>query len=95
MKPHQRGCANVKGYNFININRQNRRGGGIGIYLRDFLVYKQRDDLNINNDSFESLFLEIENVSDKNVILGVVYRTPDQSIESFFDQLSSGLAIVK
>ena len=48
-----------------------------------------RDDFNIQENSIVVLFVEIVQVSNKNVLVGVVYRRPGSSLmESFFDNMN-------
>lgn len=37
--------------------RQGKKGGGVGLLLNDKLKYKQRKDLDVNNECFESMFI--------------------------------------
>jgi exonuclease III len=71
----------LDGYKFININRTNKRDGGVGLYIANELQYKTRNDLNINTeDVIETVFIEIEMPTGKNVIAGVIYRPPNSSL---------------
>ena len=46
----------------------------------DYLSFKLREDLGfIDNKGAESMLIEINRTSDKNVITGIVYRPPDQN----------------
>ena len=48
---------NLKGYNFISNNRLICRGGGVGLYIKDNLVFSIRDDLTLMREKiFESIF---------------------------------------
>ena len=47
-------------YNFVESHRKNKSGGGVGIFLRDWILYKQGTDLSVFNDCCESSFIEIE-----------------------------------
>ena len=50
----------------------------------DYLNFKSREDLGfIDNKRAESMFIEINRKSDKNVIDGIVYRPPDQNLNEF------------
>ena len=50
---------------------------GIAIFIRDSLLHKIREDLNINCDDIESLSIKIINNHSKNIILNEVYRPPN------------------
>ena len=38
----------IAGYKFSYRNRNERRGGGIGLYIKDSIEYKVRHDLNMD-----------------------------------------------
>ena len=82
----------IPGYNLTKFNRQNKIGGGICIFSRNDLNIKIRNDLTIENSAsnIESLFIEILNEKSKNIIVGVIYRPPD----NIFNDFESDLKIV-
>ena len=48
-------------YTFINRTRQDQSGGGVGMYVSKRFEYKKRDDLTkFNEESYESLFIELQ-----------------------------------
>ena len=66
---------NIQGYNFIEKHRSEKRGGGVGIYLKENISYINRDDLILPESEFESVFIEIDkNIfrKNKNLIIGVI-----------------------
>ena len=76
--------VNLPGYDFISNHRQNKTGGGVGLYLKDYFRYKLINDCKISNpEVIESLFVKILNPNGKNVILGTVYLPPNQNLDSF------------
>ena len=76
-------------YNYVGINRTNKRGGGVCIYVADHLQYKICKDLNTSiEDSIESIFIEISTSAGKNIIVGVIYRPPNNKIEIFQNALN-------
>ena len=67
---------NLKGSNFISNNRLMCRGGGVGLYIKDNLVFSIRDDLTLMREKiFESIFIEVI-FNEKTVTYGAVYRSP-------------------
>ena len=54
--------------------RNERKGGGLCISLRESYTYKQRSDLNINSDAIECLCIEILNKHSKDLLLNLSYR---------------------
>ena len=77
----------IVGYDFVGNSREARRGGGVGIFIRQDLDFIHRKELDINTDFLESIFVEIRSFH-KNIIVGTVYRPPGQSIQLFQESLS-------
>lgn len=73
---------NIPGYHFECRSRQGR-AGGVALYLNDIFSYNVNDDFSIFEDGcFESLFIEVQvqtNPNLKNIIIGVIYRPPNQN----------------
>ena len=87
--------VNLPGYNFISNHRRGKTGGGVGLYLGDYFQYKLIQDCNISNpEVIESLFVEISNPLGKNIIVGTVYRPPNQNLVSFIEHFNKILSII-
>jgi hypothetical protein len=81
----------IDGYCSEHNCRNSRRGGGVGLYVREFIRYKCRPDLDVFNDIMESIFIEIPatcSAMKKAIVIGVVYRPPDTDVPSFIEVLS-------
>ena len=48
----------ILGYKFRYRNQNERRGGGVGLYIKDSIEYKVRHDLNKIDESIEHLWIE-------------------------------------
>ena len=86
------------GYTFTERHRNDRSGGGVGLFLKDHIDYTVREDLLIFCDIMESLFVEIpgsEFKMEKNIILGIIYRPPGTDLNQFSDLFGNILEIVK
>ena len=59
---------------------RNNYGGGITILYRDYLNIKSIDQLNLVNNTAESLFIEIQ-LNRYNLIIGAFYRPPSNIVE--------------
>ena len=80
--------VDMNGYNFVHNYPSDRPGGGVGLYLSSDLQYKFRNDLGFPEQScVESLFIEIVNSKGKNIIVGIVYRPPNQIVGDFISNL--------
>jgi exonuclease III len=71
-------------YNAIFKHKVGRKeGGGIAIFVKENMNYINRPDLSFPENKqhlFDSLFIEISSpYHTKNIILGVVYRSPSQN----------------
>ena len=83
-EPHE--YFNLSGYNLEYKNRSSsKRGGGVCLYIKENIRYKLRNDLVDTSDSnnIDCLFVEIERKGLKNIIVGVIYRPPDQDVKIF------------
>ena len=76
-------------YDMIRADRAAGRGGGVAIYLNNQLTFRKRPDLHF--EGAEDIFIEIINDSDKNIIVGVIYRPPNNHIDTFLDKLDDSL----
>ena len=52
-------CYSMHGYIMESRHRCNTTGGGVGLLIKQNLMYKQRHDLCEFSDKVESLFIEI------------------------------------
>ena len=74
----------LPGYNSIHQERSNnKRGGGICVYIQHSLMYKVIDELSISDKDNESLVIEIINERSKNTIINTSYRPPNGMIKPF------------
>lgn len=67
----------IFGYNIIRKDRQNGPGGGVCIFIRDYLNWQRRYDL--EKDDIETIVVEIFINCSKSLLISVVYRPPDSS----------------
>ena len=59
------------------------------MYIEDDKNYKVRKDLSIHNEDItESLFIEIINEKNKNIIVGVIYRAPESDVKCFLERIT-------
>ena len=66
----------IEGYNLEEVHRSKRKQGGVAIFIKDGIKYRVRDDLTVFQEGlFESIFIEVIDNKDKNVIIGEIgYR---------------------
>ena len=95
---NQNSLFQLEGYIPAHQIRKSRKGRGIVIFLRDLLLYKLRNDLSINCEDIESLFIEILNSQTRNIIFNLIYRPLDGDLnvcETFFKKILSDSTTVK
>ena len=84
----------IDGYRLILQAKSASMHGGLAIYLRT--EYEHETYFSVNNSEFfESLFLKIKLDRCKHLLIGNIYRPPNNSVESlttFFDELSQRLS---
>ena len=81
----------LSGYKVIGRHRVNRTCGGVAVCIQDQVSFRERPDLSCFTEDFETVFIEIEKgnqLNAKKVIIGVIYRPPNQDILSFNEKLN-------
>ena len=73
-------------------NRQDRRGGGVALYVPTQLNYRVLNKVNVMNDLMESVFVGLFFPGRRNVIVGVVYRPPQGNVNLFINEMQTVLS---
>ena len=72
--------------------RDQKPGGGIGLYIHQSCQFRERNDLSINvHDIMESQFVEL--TKPNNIIVAVIYRPPNDKLDQLKQSLSEILKI--
>ncbi|XP_068757218.1 uncharacterized protein [Montipora capricornis] len=84
--------VDIDGFRFVHKYRQSRPGGGVGLYVSNDIEFKERKDFCFNDvDIAESLFIEVLRPRVKNIIVGIVYRPPNQGVDEFLTKINESL----
>ena len=76
--------VDISGFQFLHKYRQNRTGGGVGLYISNDLEFKLREDLSLHNvDIVESLFIELIKPRENNIIVGIAVQTAKSQTRRF------------
>ena len=80
----------LSGYGVVCASRKEKGGGGVAVFIRDGLTYRERPDLGTFTEGvFESVFVEIiRGGGRRNDVIGVVYRPPGGDIGVFNDEMA-------
>ena len=71
-------------YNAVHFGRENKKGGGVCIYVHEKYHYKVRNDLSeLGKTTTETVSIEILNKKSKNVLISTCYRPPGHKVKSF------------
>ena len=63
--------------------RDDRKGGGVSIYIHNSLIFKVHSNLCINSIDIESLSIELSLDNKRSTFVNVLYRPPNGKIEPF------------
>ena len=85
LNPNSVSNVNLSNYKFFR-NDSPTNAGGVGLYINDAIKCHLRNDLFLNLDKCEDLWLEIE-CEDLTFILAVIYRHSNQDLTSFHNKL--------
>ena len=75
----------IDGYKLIRADR-NRIGGGVACYIKSDLAFNQRKDFSTD---IENIFFDILLPNSKPILVGIIYRPPDQS--GFLNNLADAI----
>ena len=91
-------CYALEDYNHYSLCRSNRSGGGVSIFVKKSMPFKCRPELMRNMSEIEAIFIEISREDsglDKDVIVGMIYRPPNQDLNVFIETIREILETVK
>ena len=78
----------LPGYTFVSQNTLSN-AGGVGFYVRNDLTFTVLSELSCTTADYEALWIEIQNSHGHNIICGVIYRHPNDNLDSFLEYLNS------
>ena len=77
----------IDGYTAIHLERKEKIGGGVLIYVKNNVNFKSRPDLTISNKNVEFLTIEILNENSKNFLVSCHYRPPKGDVSALTKQI--------
>ena len=79
----------LSGYKFVQSARLSGRGGGVAFFVHNMLNFRILENITFNIDGVESLFIETVSSTNKNIIIGVVYRKPSSNAADFVNEFEN------
>lgn len=73
----------LQNYKMIRKDREEKRGGGHAFYIQNHITFKIRRELSIKE--CESLFIELKNPKEKNIVIGLINRPPNSNVDLFYE----------
>jgi len=80
--------VNIKGYSFIH-NNSLINAGGAALYIRSELMFRERPDLNLNDDDVEDLWVELFSPFKESIIVGTICFHPNNNVNEFSRNLEN------
>ena len=88
----------MPGYKFSYRNRDERRGGGVDVYIKGSTTYKIRNNIISLDDSVEHLWVEVKGKNKKSpYLIGVVYQPSFQNAKKikWIEKIDAVLSSIK
>ena len=88
----------IDGYNFFEIHRTTKTGGGVGLFINEKIKLCKRPHLCHLDDYMECVTIEVENKSfnmDKNMIVSVIYKPPNTETGVFVETINAFIEKIK
>ena len=79
LKPGEEKYVKVKGYNFVGQPRPSRKGGGVGLLIREDIKYRVISQK--SEPEFENILVELKNANKE--LIGATYRPPNTDPQKF------------
>ena len=83
--------VNIQGYTLLATKSQSQ-SGDVGIYIKTCLGSVPRTDLVGDSNVYETVWFEIENSKDKNILICSAYRHPSSEIKHFSEYFQRTLS---
>ena len=74
---------NIEGYKQPFTLGSKTARGGVAIYVKNEYNVIERNDLNLVDNSFEAIWVEIRNEKAKNIVCGCIYKHPKSNTDDF------------
>ena len=96
LKDGEERFIDIKDYKYEGVVRKHKKGGGVGILIKNNIKYRVRTDLNATNpeNSYEHFFIEVKGTR-FNIIAGTIYHPPNTDIDNFLENYANSLFSIR
>ena len=88
----------LNGYTSVNRYRKDKKGGGVSVHILQGITFTLRNDLDYFDSEMETVFIELDKSvfnTDSNIVIEVIYRMPNSSVDVFNDRISDILNVLQ
>ena len=83
----------LEGYDVVHRDRQNKRGGGVAIYIKNGIELRLINEMSLVIDNLlECITIEVCFKNQKNTVISCVYRTPNSDLDIFNEKINDILS---
>ena len=77
--------AYIPGYHLVTNNRNNHKGGGVAILIREGITYKKKQELCYMID--KSVYVDITAKNGRQIRIGSIYRAPNTDVKKLMEHI--------
>ena len=85
----------ISGYAFIHKPRKLKKGGGVGLLIKQNIRYRTVEKIKFTSAEFESLFVIVELLNGDKIVVGSIYRPPNTNASLYNTEYGNILCSLK
>ena len=80
--------AYIPGYHLVTNNRNNHKGGGVAILIREGITYRKKNELcHMIDKELESVYVDITAKNGRQIRIGSIYHTPNTDVKKLMEHI--------
>ena len=80
--------AYIPGYHLVTNNRNNHKGGGVAILIREGITYRKKNELcRMIDKELESVYVDITAKNGRQIRIGSIYRAPNTDVTKLMEHI--------
>ena len=78
----------IPGYHLVTNNRNNHKGGGVAILIREGITYRKKNELcHMSDKELESVYVDITAKNGRQIRIGSIYRAPNTDVKKLMEHI--------